>query len=662
VSVHSDGRRTTPAAPTSGPADWWARPLRPSDAARGVDHWLLERTGGGGKDYLACLAGLAAGALFLLLGPVRELVASLAMLTAWAFGMLRAYPTWRRDGRKAEAVAYVAVPGIVSSVLLGVGWAWAATLVSFGVAEALARRPHAEPGAVPLDDRWYSHNTLRDASVRAGVRFPEGEERLGYIGRMNRDAADREWQTVNFPAPITWRDVVKVHERIARSLDLPAERLVIEHEKGKPEGYVTFVRLPERLAIEGAAVAAVPTDRVDYSQPIPLGHDRLGQPEVLHTANMHTVIVGATGSGKTSLIRWDLAHALMDPRVPIFVINGKDDEGDLKPIEPLCAMYVGGADRNAVAGALDLLKRIEQISEHQGTLPKAERRQVVLIVDELFRIRSAAARFDKVDRTRYAEELDALHAELDATIRSRNISKRLLLQKGTSKYLPTEQSINYMQKVVGMCEGDDEARYVLDRKPPVLPTEPGDFLVKRPGAAEPKLVHVPFVTDEQFLEVIERASRLRADEPHPTLDELCGQAAKAPAPAPAPMADVDPLTEAVRGVLKRQGPLAPSVLYARLPEDIRPGGPGPLGRALRQMPGVREARDSDSRARVWEYLPAARPLPARTAPDEQPVPLHEALATRPPGGQIPARTGSEALPEAATGTSDVVPLHRKALP
>lgn len=580
----------------AGPTDWWARPLRPSDLARGADRWLLGYTGGG-KDHLGILAAAAAVALWLLWQP---LVAVALTLVGTTVGLTHAARQIRVDPtRRANALAPAVITWTAGTVALAVGWTWAASLLGLLAAELLARRPDQQGAS--LTDRWYSHRTLQSALVTAGV-LPAGDTpALGYRGRMRRDDV-AEWQQIDLPAPLTWQDVTTRQLKLAASLGLPVERLHVEHEAGTPATRVTLAVLHDQPRL--ALPAALP-DRTDYAGGVPLGTDRLGRTVTLTTIGTHTVMAGGTGSGKTWLARLQATHAALDPTVPLYAIIGKDDEGDWRALYPLCVRYSAGVSEAAVQEAIGILTELLELSESRAD--DGDHPLVHVVVDEWFMLRTQAAIYGRAQQ----EALDRQFAILLATCRSRRIHISVSVQRGTVEYLPGAQRANVLQRCVGVMGDAKEIGYVLERKPLITPSEPGEFLVSLRGA-EPTLVRVPAQDDQAFRAACARAARLRADTP-PSID------------GPAAPSAGSTLEDEVHRVLTRRGVLPTSALWDALPEDVRPGGANVLGRQLKTMPRVRRAYFGPDRRAGWEAVAVPRALPVAAPRDEQPVPLADAV-------------------------------------
>lgn len=439
--------------------------------------------------------------------------------------------------------------------------------------------------------RWWSHRELVNAMTVAGIlpAHKDGDPpvTLHYRGRPQRtDRADLV--TVRLPAGIPRSKVVERREHLASALDVPGPRLAVLPPKADDgAGWVRLclTRGEKELAPRVAAVATA--DRISWARPALLGRDGDGRDVTLRTRGTHSVFVGKTRSGKTWAARALVAHAVLDSDARLFVLAGKDDPQDWRPLHSLTERYLG---EDASPGDVEqLLAQVAEVVRAQAGQP----RPVVLVIEEWYAVLSRVRLADRPAADRLTRALGALLS----TGSSRGLHVVMTAQRGTDSYIDRDLLANVGQRVVGVTAKADEVRYALGLTPAVLPRASGEFLVTDDDS-DPVLVHVDRLDDAAFAELCGRATRSRPRaEPAPS-----EPAGRTPELTPEPPAD--PLLEAVLSVLADSHPdgASASDILARLPAGARPATPATLGRLLARWPERVVLVRTYDRGRLWRAL------------------------------------------------------------
>jgi len=490
-------------------------------------------------------------------------------------------------GSPRHLTALTALGVLVPLLLIGLGRPVLAALLALGAIEYLGRPPKGTPTA-----SWWAHANIGKALVASRICSSPGKDsdgvvllpKIGYRGKPVRIPDVGMQVTIRLPQGNVWTQAVSKHDTLASAMRLPIQRLHLEHNDEHDACDLTITVLDPQA--KSTTVAVLPEQTV-WADGVPIGPDRMGRPVVLQTVGAHTAFCAQTGAGKTRLAAYGLAHALLDPTVYLFVIDGKHDLEDY-PVGHLCQSFVGGATHASARQVEEVFLTLERVSAHRGTQGR-EHAPILVIIDEWARIRSAANRHDPA----LAKRLDSLLIELAATVRSRGISIWVLAQRGTAEFIPTDLRANLAQRCVGQTYEEAEVRYILDRTPEVLPSRPGQFLFgsDRHTAA---LAQVPMFDDAAFAEVIKRATVLRQDMPLPPIEDAGVDLVKAAVPVPR-----SPLEVAVHEVLQ-DGPRSASDLFLDLPEWLRTTSVRTLGKALQMVDGVESGWSGSTR--VWRRV------------------------------------------------------------
>jgi hypothetical protein len=501
------------------------------------------------------------------------LLVGLGWMVAIAYGLGLAWMchVGRPPRRWTLERAALAVGGLS---LLGTYLMFTASLVTLVLLSLLAvhvfsaRTITPETGAswaspAQLVHDWISAGLLSDKLESPWFRrvgsYHEDENGIQSLTVIPMDGPRRGGRVLN----IGVEKVEAARAGLERVMGLKVGQLHVSHDDEHDAGAVTLTVTPP---IRKDIVKAVLPLTWDYDQPLPVGRDRRARPHERPTWGRHAMFVGATGSGKTWAGRYEIAHAVLDPRISFYLIDGKGDAVDWEPLHPLCKRYVLGASKASAEKAYAILQEIEQVSDSRSQL-LGDADGIVVVVDEWYRLIGAAGRYDKA----LAGNMAALFSELLATARSRRIRFLTFWQRGTDSYIDTDMRGNMVQRFVGVTGDKADARYPLDAVPDELPKAPGQFNYKDSGS-RPVLITMPALDRDAFATACARGLELR----------------KAPLAAPA-----DPLLAAVYEALAGE-PLKASQVLSKLPAELRPEGADParqaqtLGYKLKKMPGVED--------------------------------------------------------------------------
>ena len=567
----------------AAPPEWLLRPLRPSDGVVLAVRLLRENTHTLGETLGW---GALAVAAFMVLIATYPPAVGLMIVLATLCGAVLLYKAWFGMAKVSMRAAVV-----LTAVASNVGWTlllvigtklstFLAGVLALGASE-VAMRLAADPKVKRADERWWSHARLSEALVLSGalklVSLPDGEKQLptlGFEGQPRRDDVG-EWVTVKLPKGSTYAQVRKVHEQLASAMEVDPELLHLEHPRGKAPSVMTIAVLKQR----GDTVdTPVLPERTDFRLAVQLGKDRLGRLCSLATLDTHSAFIGKTRSGKTWLARLFVAYALLDPKVPVWMVSGKDDVEDWQAMRKLAVGYATVSDLRDV---LRVLREVEAFADARGGIPKALRYPAVLIVDEWYRLIGIAEQADPA----LARELRKLMSTLAATLASRRVHLVMTFQRGTDSFIGSDLRASLGQKAVGMTVKNSEVRIVLDdMDPQVLPREQGEFLITMDDS-EPTLVQVPMLDDAAFEAICARAQRLRAAEPLDLAALIPQQVPQAPQVTQLRAVPADPFGEAVREAL-RGGPLSATELRAALPVELRPTSAAQTGVRAGAVQGV----------------------------------------------------------------------------
>jgi hypothetical protein len=360
---------------------------------------------------------------------------------------------------------------------------------------------------------------------------------------------------------------------------------------------------------------------VNWLDPQPIGVDAFGTTHHLQTVGTHTAFYGKTQSGKTTAARGLVSLGVLDPRVDVVVLNGKPDEDMWLPMRDLCSGYVEGATSRTVVELRAELERLNEINDSRAGGDKGRSRPMIVVVDELYRLRQAAKRAGK----KTADEIDGLFADMASTCSGRHMHMVFCAQRGTVEFIPGDLGANLGQRVQGWAASPKEIGYAIHSRPDVEPGRQGEFLVSIDEGGTSELVSVPFLDHAGFREVCAAARRLRAA---PVVD-LTKHHVEPDQPAT--------WQELVAVILEEsREPMTTTAIYEALPEGNRPTPHaetfGRLLNADADSPDPLVTRSyTRSRTRAWSLAAPAEPAPERvlSGSARSEAPTRSALAGMP---------------------------------
>ena len=567
---------------------------------------------------------------------LRDFGRGAVLVAAYAAG----WAVWavaRRRGRVGRLVALA----LVLYIALGIigrwfGWVPGVLFVPAAVhaVASLGRRP------APSTD-WWSERVLLAALLESGIiaraRVGQPPTALSRLGRPHHDAVGTAIK-IALPGAATYSAVQRSREQLAAALRVPVAALTVTAD---PQDAANVVALHVRLA--GAPLPAPPDDGARaverWADPLRIGTDRQGRPVMAATRGLHTLLAGATGGGKTVAARRFVARAMLDPAVPMLMLDGKGSGADWAGLLPLLAappVQIGQADLGQ--RAVELLRRIlDDNRQHDGQRHRATPPGCLLIVEEWGAFRSAVAA--GVER----RDLDEAMRTLLQLGRSAGTHVLMITQRPTMTSLPTDQSANVMQRIVLPCANDEEASYGLGQTPIVARlTQAGAALMVSPHVAQ-TAVQVDNLDDTAWEALCARAAVLRGRTGGPVVDMVKAL----PVAIPEVVVPAGPLLDAVAELLAVEPEGLPTkLLRSLLPADLRTASEATLGKALTGRPDLfgkawRAAKDGTPRHRVWRILSPIVPDPsrfgARAVPDRSP-----SLPVAPRAVPDPSRFGPRA--------------------
>ena len=184
---------------------------------------------------------------------------------------------------------------------------------------------------------------------------------------------------------------------VAGSLDIPEDRVVLSTDRRRPARDLVIRVLD--IALEDREMGHMPVSDVasTFFDGFTIGLDRFGDPVLTRLFERSTLILGASGSGKSWLTRTYGAASALDPLVDLHVFAMKQT-ADFDPLKPVAAtLRTGGAtaDVRALRTLLEPLSAdidrrgqvlrehgVEKLTPQLAADPALDLRPVVVIVDE----------------------------------------------------------------------------------------------------------------------------------------------------------------------------------------------------------------------------------------------------------------------------------------
>jgi len=304
---------------------------------------------------------------------------------------IKAAPTLsaRSDIRRAHAGASIGRLIVASAPIIG-AWAWI-ELGQWGLVPAIAvgatyvtmhavghriltRRPEAQAAARHVTAKGkrppLSRPFVTEALAIAGfgpVTMPTGGTH-GPVIVSATPIKGGERMVIDLPPGVPVSRLVKKHEELAGALGRPAECVVIE---ARPEVsplrfelFIAHTLLSERKPPRWpwAKVAAR-----SFFEPVPMGVDAQGNIVTAPLHEVHGLIGGGTGMGKSYTTRLELMAAACDPTVMLLIHNLKGG-GDYRGFASVAHTLRSGTSRADLAALADDLAWLQAEIGRRGRI------------------------------------------------------------------------------------------------------------------------------------------------------------------------------------------------------------------------------------------------------------------------------------------------------
>ena len=211
-------------------------------------------------------------------------------------------------------------------------------------------------------------------------------ERVKIVGAMTvggmhlRPKDPPGWEgVIELPESITASMVLAKREELASALKVHESRLVLDRA-----GHAGQVRLTlfhrDPMTEDPVRSPLIEVPQVSLWDPVPVGTTIYGDPYgLVLPGTSGTWICSAPGYGKTNLLQIFLAAAALDPRVEVYIHDGKG-EGDLEPYADTAVHYSAGAsDAAGKACASMLTKVVDRHHQRKDRITELRRKRPDLI-------------------------------------------------------------------------------------------------------------------------------------------------------------------------------------------------------------------------------------------------------------------------------------------
>jgi S-DNA-T family DNA segregation ATPase FtsK/SpoIIIE len=264
-----------------------------------------------------------------------------------------------------------------------------------------------------------------------------------------------------------------------------------------------------------------------FGSPIPAGVDEAGQLVTVAMAENNLLIAGEPGGGKSATLAQFVAAAALDPRVRLYLLDGKVVElGIFRAAADGFADNLPAATRLLVDVRAEMQKRYELLSytrARKSDLAAVDFEPLVVVVDELAFFTSGASADKKA-----AGEFESLLRDLVARGRAAGVVVFLCTQRPSADIISTSLRDLVRTRVALRCTTPQASDTVLGSgmasrgfsAQSIAQGQPGTFLLFDEGAAAPRRVRSFFLTDAQLLDIADRAALARMayhlERPNPT--------------------------------------------------------------------------------------------------------------------------------------------------
>jgi FtsK/SpoIIIE family len=241
----------------------------------------------------------------------------------------------------------------------------------------------------------------------------------------------------------------------------------------------------------------------DFLEGVPVGRDRAGEDVILNMTESHLLIGGQPGSGKSGAMALVMSAAALDPRVRLFLLDGKKTE--LVIWQKRAERYADDDLSRARALLVDLREEMGRIADKQ-----VERgvRKFDPEVDDLI-----VLGIDELPRYTANTELRARILDILQVIRSLGGMVVATAQRPSGQQVTADLRAQFTHRWCMRVADSQTARMILGEGWPVKPHQipkgkPGyGFLTSEDGA--PRGARADWMDEEQIHAVAKRAARLK---------------------------------------------------------------------------------------------------------------------------------------------------------
>lgn len=477
------------------------------------------------------------------------------------------------------------------------------------------------PEGTELGPDWCQHDELVADIFHPSVLGPWREDKLPRLRFLGPPRTDELGTAVMLALPgISWEALEAKLVPFAARLGVSRRLLTITHPGTDPQGLpygenVVRIWVGTRRQRKITTSPLMDMERTDWREPVRIGLDLRGRVITALTVDVHTLFVAKTRAGKTWCARILVGWALLDPRVALYVLNGKDKRKDWRAMAPACEMYVAVDDEDSLHRAFDLLEHLRAECKRRKDYADADLTPVVVLLEEWYSVREAARAFgakpDKDDpngRDTTLAALDSQAAQLGSVASGYGMHIIGLAQRGTADYVAMGLKANMGQRFVGQVGDTREVGWTIGKVPAELASAQGEFLAQH-DEDDAVLMQGDAISDEQWVELCERAIALRRAEgrlPVPPVERTCAVEDVVAESVQTPSAPAVTLEACVLEALQPEGALLSATeLLRRMPPEVAPATREAMGARLGKLPHLVEQGWVGSR-RGWRLTAGAR--------------------------------------------------------
>ncbi|MEV0576667.1 FtsK/SpoIIIE domain-containing protein [Streptomyces sp. NPDC050392] len=430
--------------------------------------------------------------------------------------------------------------GYLATGMLG---AAAGALATFAGGAFAGRKPYEEESDWSADWRSLGDGDVMtapmlDAAFRA-AKVTGSDETLRIVQMPMLDTRGA-WSTViDLPPGIPAKKAMRAVDELAAAFGVEAAQVSVSKvgRAGRIELYVSknlpFTDKPGRgplLELEGAT---------DFWGRIAIGPDVRGERVSISVVERSGLVGGEPGAGKSASGNTILLAAAMDPRVILWLADGKGG-GDLEPFEPLCDEFEGDADpeafytmlQAAIADMKDRYALLKKLGKRKVDESLANRhpelRQKLVWVDELM--------FYTTDEE-FGKKITKALRNLVSRGRAAGIVTFCATQKPGSDVVDTSLRDLLSIRWALRCTTPEASDTILGKGAAASGYSAKSIESEMRGAGllwaegtNPRMVRADYYSDEQVNELLEHATNLRTKAgtlpsgPRSLADQLRNQA------------------------------------------------------------------------------------------------------------------------------------------